>query len=227
VPNTIATGLTFRRCIFTRPLEWRTKNYACKNSFELKCAKDVLLEDCWISHVWSQGQAGYAIQLTPSQYGNSPQTTVENVEFRRCVIHDAGAGANLLGYTQHVEPERQTQRGGNYRFIDCTFNNVAKSYGGNGTAFTCAHSPHDVTLTNNIVTADGDAFLRVSDREPVDGFAMRGGSVNVCGTYGLFSPLGTRGAAWQTIAPGGVIEGVEFTAAHSTFKANFVQNTYK
>jgi hypothetical protein len=61
----------------------------------------------------------------------------------------------------------------------------------------------------------------------VDGFAMRGGSVNVCGTYGLFSPLGTRGAAWQTIAPGGVIEGVEFTAAHSTFKANFVQNTYK
>ena len=82
VPNTIATGLTFKRCIFTCPLEWRSKAYACKNSFELKCAKDVLVEDCEISNTWAQGQAGYLIQLTPSQYGGSPETTVQQRALR-------------------------------------------------------------------------------------------------------------------------------------------------
>jgi hypothetical protein len=226
IPNTIPTGLKFERCVFTRPLEWRSRGLACKNSFELKCARDVEVIDCEISNVWAQGQSGYAIQLTPSQYGGSPETTVENVLFLRCNIHDAAAGVNLLGYTQHDDADRQTQRGGNYRFEACTFN-VAKKYDGNGTAFTCAHSPHDVAIVDCDVTADGDAFLRVSDKAPIDNFEFAGGRVDVAGTYGVFSPLGNRGAAWESIAPGGTIEGVVFINAHSTFKNNFPENTFE
>lgn len=226
IPNTIASGLTFRRCIFTRPLEWRARGYACKNNFELKCARNVLVEDSELFHTWAQGQSGYSIQLTPSQYGGSPETTVENVEFRRCFIHDAAAGVNMLGTTQHDDPDRQTQRGGNYKFVECIFN-VNKSYDGNGTAFTCAHGPREIALIDNEVTENGDAFLRFSDKEPVEQFEMRGGRVNVAGTYGIFSPLGSRGAAWQTIAPGGVIETVTFVNAHTTFKGNFPNNTYE
>ncbi len=226
IPNTIATGLTFRRCTFTRPAEWRSKAYACKNSFELKCAKDVLVEDCEISQTWAQGQAGYLIQLTPSQYGGSPETTVENVTFRNCHIHDGGNGANCLGYSQHDEPDRVTQRGGNYRFENCRIQNILLAYEGQGAAITCAHSPNGVAVIDCDVQEDGGAFLRVSDKQPVDGLEWRGGSVNVAGTYGVFSPLGSRGAAWATIAPGGTISGVTFTNAHSTFKNNFPDNTY-
>jgi hypothetical protein len=227
IPNTIATGLTFTRCTFTRPLEWRDKAYACKNSFELKCARDVLVEDCEISNVWAQGQAGYLIQLTPSQYGNSPETVVDNVTFRRCHIHDGGNGVNMLGYTQHDEDDRQTQRGGNYRFEDCTFENILLAYEGQGAAVTCAHTPYNIRILDCSVHEDGGAFLRVSDKQPVETFEWRGGRVNVAGTYGVFSPLGSRGVAWDQIAPGGVIAGVTFVNAHSSFKANFPDNTYE
>jgi hypothetical protein len=226
IPNTIATGLTFRRCTFSRPLEWREHGYACKNSFELKCAKDVLVEDCEISNVWAQGQSGYAIQLTPSQYGGSPETTVENVTFKNCHIHDAGGGVNALGYSQHDEPDRVTQRGGGYRFEGCTFD-VNKSYEGQAAALTCAHSPNGVAFVDCEVTQNGDALLRFSDKEPVDGFEYRGGRVCTPGTYGVFSPLGNRGAGWDQIAPGGTITGVTFVNAHSTFKGNFPDNTYE
>jgi hypothetical protein len=226
IPNTIATGLTFTRCTFTRPAEWRVEGYACKNSFELKCARDVLVEDCEIANVWAQGQSGYAIQLTPSQYGGSPETTVENVTFKNCHIHDAGGGVNALGYSQHDEPDRVTQRGGGYRFEGCTFN-VSKSYEGQAAALTCAHSPNGVAFVDCEVTQDGDALLRFSDKEPVDGFEYRGGRVCTPGTYGVFSPLGNRGAGWDQIAPGGTITGVTFVNAHSTFKSNFPDNTYE
>jgi len=226
IPNTIPTGLTFTRCKFGRPAEFREHGYACKNSFELKCARDVLVEDCEIYNVWAQGQSGYAIQLTPSQYGGSPETTVENVTFRNCRIHDAGGGVNALGYTQHDDDDRQTQRGGNYRFENCSFE-INKSYEGQAAVVTCAHSPNGVALVDCDVTSNGDAFLRFSDKEPVDGFSYTGGRVNTPGTYGVFSPLGNRGAAWQSIAPGGVISGVTFVGAHSTFKNNFPDNTYE
>ena len=226
IPNTIATGLTFTRCTFTRPLEWRSKGYACKNSFELKCARNVLVDDCEISNAWAQGQSGYLIQLTPSQYGNSPETTVENVEFRHCNIHDGAGGVNALGYSQHQsDPGRETQRGGNYRFIECTIN-VSKSYDGHGTALTWAHSPDGIEWIDNDVTEDGDA-MRCSDEKPVDNFIYRGGRVNTTGTYGIWTPQGSRGAAWDKIAPGGIVEGVTFVNAHSTFKSNFPGNTYE
>jgi len=227
VPNTIPTGLTFRRCQFLRPLEWRSKNYACKNAFELKCARDVLVEDCELGNVWKQGQTGFLVQLTPSQYGNSPNTTVENVEFRRCNFHDGASGFNALGYSQHQNDDRPTQRGGNYRIVECTFTNILKSYGGNGTVLQLAWSPLGVEWIDNNVQQDGDAFLRVADEMPVDGFTFRGGRVDVAGTYGIFAPQGSRGANWQQIAPGGVIEGVTFVNAHSTFKGNFPMNTYE
>jgi len=226
VPNTIATGLKFVRCKFLRPIEWRSKSYACKNAFELKCARNVEVIDCELGFVWAQGQSGYCIQFTPSQYGGSPETTVENVVFRNCTIHDAGGGVNALGYSQHDEPDRVTQRGGNYRFEGCTFN-LHKSYEGQAAVVTCAHAPHDVSVVDCDVTSNGDAFLRFSDKEPVDHFVYEGGRVNVPGTYGVFSPLGNRGANWQQIAPGGTISGVTFVNAHSTFKSNFPQNTYE
>lgn len=226
IPNTIPTGLTFRRCKFGRPAEFRDHGYACKNSFELKCARDVLVEDCEIYNVWAQGQSGYAIQLTPSQYGGSPETTVQNVTFKNCNIHDAGGGVNALGYSQHDEDDRVCARGGNYRFEGCTFD-INKSYEGQAAVVTCAHSPNGVALVDCEVTANGDAFLRFSDKEPVDGFSYTGGRCNVPGTYGVFSPLGNRGAAWEAIAPGGTISGVTFVNAHSTFAKNFPDNTYE
>jgi hypothetical protein len=186
----------------------------------------VLVEECEISNCWAQGQSGYLIQLTPSQYGNSPETTVEDVTFRKCYIHDGAGCVNALGYSQHQnDPGRETQRGGRYRFIECTIN-VNTSYDGHGTALTWAWSPLGIEWIDNDVTENGDA-MRCSDKMPVDEFVYRGGRVSTTGTYGVWTPQGSRGANWSVIAPGGIVEGVTFVNAHSTFKANFPGNTYE
>jgi hypothetical protein len=225
VPNTVATGLTFRRCVFTRPLEWRSRGYACKNAFELKCAKDVLVEDCEMSNVWPQGQSGWAIMLTPEEYGDSPATTTDNVRFVRCYIHDCAGGVNLNGFSQMSGD--QTTQSGRYRFEQCRWVISRAQYTGHGTLMVAGHQPVGVEFIDNDVTQDGDAFLRFADDDPVTGFVYRGGTVRVPGTYGVFSPLGNRGAKWAEIAPGGVIEGVTFTNADSTFKKNFPSNIYE
>lgn len=66
VPNTIATDLTFDDCLFTRPMAWKGQGYACKNAFELKSARNVVVKNSVLENVWAEGQSGYAIVLTPS-----------------------------------------------------------------------------------------------------------------------------------------------------------------
>ena len=228
IANTIATGLTFRRCTFTRPLEFRGAGYAVKSLFELKCAKDVLVEDCDLSNCWKDGQTGFAFVFTPSQYGGSPETTVANVTVRNCRITNVGGGLNGLGYSQHQnDPDRQTQQGGSYRFEGNTWQISMADNGGQGALMQLGWEPRTVEWIDNDVTADGGAFLRVTDEKPIEGYSYRGGRVDEPGTYGVFAPDGSRGVNWQTIAPSGVIEGVTFINAHSTFKANFPANTYE
>lgn len=225
IPNTIPTGLVFDDVLFTRPVEWRTRDYACKNAFELKCAQDVVVKNSVLENVWTQGQTGSAIVLTPAQYGNSPETIVQNVLFDNNVIRNAGNGVNALGFTQKDPVQFPTRRGNNYKFINNEWQ-VTRTLGSQGALVMLGNEPNVVEFTDETVIADGDAFLRVSDKKPIMGFKFLRNSVNKTGTYGVFTPIGNRGAGWLISFPDGVMEGNTFYSANSIFKSNFPNNTY-
>lgn len=228
VPNTIPTGLTFERVTFTRPLEWRGLAYAFKTIFELKCARTVRVIDCVLENMWAAGQTGIAITLHPSQYGNSPETVVEDVEFNGCTIRNCGGGVSMLGFSQHQnEVGRETLRGNNYRFIGNTWDISRILYGGQGALMTIGWEPENVVWEGNVATADGDAFQRITDLRPIRGFRFTSNTVTPAGTYGTYAPSGNyRGTGWTTLFPEGEMGGNTFTAAHATFRANFPTNTY-
>lgn len=223
IENTIPTGLTFDNVLFTRPLEWRGQGYACKNSFELKCAQDVTVRNCTLENVWVEGQTGNAIVLTVVNYGNSPNAVVQNVEFVDCTIRNVGNGINALGFGQQVDP---TLRGNNYRFIRCNWNISRARMGDQGAIVKLGKEPENILFDGNNAVQDGDAFIRVSDSRPIQDFRFINSEVNKPGTYGVFTPIGSRGAGWNQVFPGGLIESCVFHDAHSIFKVNFPNNTY-
>ena len=229
VPNTIPTGLTFERVTFTRPLEWRNQGFAVKTIFELKSARNVVVRDCILENMWSgEGQNGIAISLHPSQYGNSPENIVENVVFEDNIIRNVGGGASLLGFSQHQnEPGRATLRGNRYYFRRNTWAIDKTLYGGQGALITLDWEPDTVVWEDNVVTTNGDAFIRLSNLRPTTNFAFRRNEVNRTGTYGIYAADGNyRGVGWSTYFPGGEMVENTFTNAHSTFRTNFPTNTY-
>ena len=181
VPNTIATDLTFDNVTFTRPMEWKGKGYACKNAFELKSARKVVVKNSVLENVWAEGQSGYAIVLTPSSSGdlNSQDTIVEDVLFESNIIRNVGYGVNALGFTQHRE--FPTKQGNNYRFVKNEWR-ITKTLGGHGGLVQLAHEAKDVMFEYNILRMDGDAFMRMADTKPVAGMRFYGNDVNPTGT---------------------------------------------
>lgn len=227
VPNHVPANLVFDNVLFTRPLEWRGQGYAAKTIFELKSARNVQVINSTIENMWSgEGQTGFAFTFTPSQYGNSPETVVENVLIENNTIQNVSSGANILGFTQHNELERQTLQLNNISFLNNHFTLNRTLMGGHGTLMQLGREPMLLSWRGNTVTTDGDAFLRVTDSRIVPVFDFSNNIVNRCGTYGIFSPLGSRGIGWSTQFPAGIMSGNTFHLAHSTFRTNFPNNSY-
>lgn len=156
----------------------------------------------------------------------SPETTVEDVLIEHNTIQNVGSGVNILGFSQH-QPTNPTQRGHNFRFLRNTFVLSRAKFGGHGSLMQLGWEPADILWEDNTVTQDGDAFIRAADSKPITGFVFRRNSVNKPGTYGVFTPLGSRGARFLNVFPSGVIEGNTFTGANSIFRANFPSNTWQ
>jgi len=227
VPNHVPSNITLSHCTLTRKLEWRGMGLGVKNAWEIKSGRHIHLLNCQIENVWKDAQVGFAGVLTPSQYGNSPECVVEDVLVEGCTHVNVAGGYNILGRTQHDEPELSTQRTNTLRFIRNTFVlSMAWAGGGTGGMIQIGRSPIGITCEENDVEADGGAWLRVTDRLPVEEFSFQRNKVTPCGTYGVFAPQGSRGVAWAQIAPAGVVRANTFKTAHATFKANFPENTY-
>ena len=85
--------------------------WSVKNLFELKNARNVLVEENIFENHWKESQAGYAIVFTPRNSGGAcTWCVVEHVRFERNIVRHVAAGVNLLGYDIASRPTRQTQR---------------------------------------------------------------------------------------------------------------------
>ena len=129
-----------------------------KNLFELKNARNVLVENNVFENNWAHGQVGYAILFTPrNQDGACTWCVVENVTFRSNTVRNSGAGINILGY-DNLAPTRQTA---NIRITQNLFYGIEQSYGGSGWFLMLGDEPRNIVVDHNTVDADGAAAVYV------------------------------------------------------------------
>jgi len=203
IAGLIPSDIEFRRNHVFKPFSWKAGDpsyagirWAVKNSFELKNAQRVLVENNTFDGNWTQSQAGFAIVFTPrNQGGAAPWSVVQDVTFINNVLVRSDQGINMLGRDNNF-PSGQLAR-------VLVRNNLAYLVGGrmlqmiSGTAdVTVEHNTADHT-GDTVVSADGAAHTR---------FVFRN-NIATYGTYGIFgSGAGSGNAAMRTFFPGAIVE---------------------
>jgi hypothetical protein len=164
--------------------------WSVKNIFELKNARNVVIERNILENHWKESQAGYAIVFTPR---NSDETcswcVVEGVRFESNVVRHVAAGINLLGYDS-PEPTQQTN---GIIIRNNLFYDVSTRYGGNAWFMLIGDEPRDILIDHNTVSHDGASLLflyggsatspRKVLRATITNNAARHGAYGVNGNY--------------------------------------------
>jgi hypothetical protein len=180
-----------------------------KNLFQLKSARQVLVESNVFENNWAHGQAGYAIVFTPrNQDGNCTWCVISDVTFTSNIVRNTAAAFNILGYDD-LAPSQQTTR---ITIINNLVYGVRRSLGGNGWFVLMGASPSHVVIDHNTVESDGSSLTYVSGGtaaapQRVASFqftnnAARHGDYGINGTN-----FGYGNAIIANYFPGGIIRG--------------------
>jgi hypothetical protein len=160
--------------------------WSVKNLFELKNARNVLIEENVFENHWKESQPGYAIVFTPrNSNGACTWCIVEHVRFERNLVRNVSAGVNLLGY----DSGSPSQQANDIALRQNLFTGVSTRLGGNGWFLLIGDQPRDVVLEHNTVEADGSTLLSVyggtaADPREITGFQMSANAARH-GTYGI------------------------------------------
>jgi hypothetical protein len=182
------TTIVVRRNLLSKPLAWRepgAPNWQVKNLFELKNARDVLVEGNVMEHNWPQGQSGYAVLFTVrNQDGGCPWCQVEDVRFRRNIVRDVAAGVQILG-SDNVHPSRQTNR---IAITDNVFDGIdRKAWGGDGYFLQLSDNPRDITIDHNTIVQGSSGGIIKMAHGATDGFRF----TNNIASHGDYGMIGT------------------------------------
>jgi hypothetical protein len=129
-----------------------------KNLFELKNARNVVVEYNIIENNWPHGQSGYAIMLTPrNQDGTCTWCVVENVTFNYNVLRNIPAAINILG-SDNIAPSKPTK---NIEIRHNLIYNMRASMGGTAWFVIVTDGTANLVVDHNTVDADGSAFFYV------------------------------------------------------------------
>lgn len=194
----IPQDIEFYECIFSKQEKWRQVPGSVKNIFELKNAKRVLVQDSIFRGSWADAQVGFGILLTiRNQDGSNPWATIEDVQFRRCIMRDIAHGISILG-TDYTHPSSILKR---VTIDDLTIENMGPSgrtlqliSGSQYLTLRKISVKHLPSINNTIMTFDGTPL---HTNLVVDGCYFDEGE------YGIHSPdhqLGTP--TLEAYAPG-------------------------
>jgi hypothetical protein len=180
-----------------------------KNIFELKNARNVVVESNLFEYNWLYGQAGYAIVFTVrNSSGACTWCTIENVEFRNNVVRHVAGGINILGYDS---PEI-SQQGRNFKIVNNLFYDVdAERWDGPGIFLLIGDEPRDIVVDHNTVDHTGASLVSVyggtpENRREVYGFTYTNNAARH-GKYGVFGAGSSPGLLTiQTYFPDGVFK---------------------
>ncbi|MGH9311548.1 MAG: PKD domain-containing protein [Vicinamibacterales bacterium] len=187
--------------------------WSVKNLFELKSARNVVIEDNVMENHWKESQPGYAIVFTPRNSGGScTWCVIEHVRFENNLVRNVSAGINLTGYDALTRPTQQTN---DIVFRNNVFEGMRKSLDGNAWFLLIGSSPRDVTIEHNTIDADGSALVYAyggtsTDPQEIEGFRMVANAARH-GSYGFNGSFFSYGdAILENYYPGGVLTGNYF-----------------
>jgi PKD repeat protein len=133
--------------------------WTVKNLFELKNARNVVVEENLFENHWKAAQPGYAIVLTPrNSNGTCTWCVVEHVRFEWNLVRNVAAGVNLLGYDV---PSTPTLQSNDIAFRHNVFTDVSTTLGGNAWFMQIGDEPRDVILEHNTLDTNGGSVVYV------------------------------------------------------------------
>ena len=187
----------------TSPTKWTVKNV-----FELKNARDVVIEQNVFENNWEAGQSGYAIVLTVrNSDGACSWCTIQNLEFRYNIVRHTGGGINILGY----DNGHASNQAFNLRIHDNLFYDINDDkWGGSGAFLLIGGGPRDVTVDHNTIDHTGSAVISIyggTTTDPTEIYGFRyTNNLSRHGNYGIFASGFTWGLpSIQAYFPDGVI----------------------
>ena len=139
IPNLVPSDIEIRRNHMFKPMSWKVgdpsyagKHWTVKNIFELKNAKNVVIDGNVFENCWTDAQDGKPILFTVrNQECSAPWSTIENITFTNNIVSNAEGGLNLLGADNEVterygkcRPPTTSGRGTNVNVSNNLFYNI-------------------------------------------------------------------------------------------------------
>jgi PKD repeat protein len=173
--------------------------WSVKNVFELKNARNVVVEENILENHWKESQPGYAIVFTPrNSQGACTWCVVEHVRFERNIVRNVAAAFNVLGYDTGSNPSKQTHD----IVIRQNVVVMSTSLGGNGWFMQVGGGPRDIAVEHNTIDSNGNTVLYVyggTSAAPgvIYGFKLISNAARH-GTYGINGQFFAYGNAIMT-----------------------------
>lgn len=217
IPNLVPTDIIIRHNYFFKPLTWYVNDpsyagirWSVKNLFELKNARNVVIEGNIFENNWADAQAGRAIVFTPRPSDSGLWAVIEDVEFINNIVRNVGSGMLILGADEAgSNPDRPIPTETRLRRVRVANNlweNVdGKRFGSNGYFLTVINKTEDVTVEHNTALQTG--HIIGTDYAPNARFIYRD-NISRHNEYGIFG--GGKSTGNATISyyfPDGVITG--------------------
>lgn len=210
VPNLVPTGIRFRRNYVVKPLSWYANDpsyagihWTVKNLFELKNARNVVIDGNVFEGNWTDAQAGRAIAFTPRPSDSGVWAVIEDVIFSNNIVRKIGSGVILLGADEPPAPTETRLR--RVRVVNNLWEVDGPRFASNGAFATVINKTEDVTIERN--TAIQTNHIIATDYAPNTRFTYRN-NISRHNEYGIFgSGVGIGNPAIGFYFPGGVITG--------------------
>ena len=178
--------------------------WTVKNLFELKNAERVRLEGNLIENIWTAGQSGYALVLTPrNQDGRAPWSRVRDVVILNNVVRHAPGVLQVAGFDS-PNISQQTLR---ITVRNNLFEDIGPAWGTGGKVFLLGDGVAGVTIDHNTILHGDTTVVHAYGSQPILGFVYTN-NIAVHGDYGIMGDNARPGQyTLDLFFPGATVRG--------------------
>lgn len=166
--------------------------WTVKNIFELKNARQVVVDGNILENIWQAGQFGYAFVLTPrNQSGTAPWVHVRDITITNNIVRHAGGVLHVTGYDA-TNTSQQTQR---ITIRNNLFYDIDSVKWGGSTAkvLLVGEGAADVVIDRNTIIAANSTVVYAYGSPMMTGFVYTN-NIARHNTYGLNGANGRSGS---------------------------------
>jgi len=213
IKDLVPSDIEISRNHVFKPLSWKVghptyagKHWTVKNLFELKNAKNVVIDSNVFENCWLDAQVGIAILFTVrNQEGTAPWSILQNITFTNNIVRGAEGALNFLG----SDNEKPSQRSS----IAMISNNLFADIRG---PFLTMNGFNNVSITHNTHIQTGNITTLYGT--PVQQFVYRD-NLTISGSkgYGVFGDgTGEGTIALRKFAPDSVFKNNVIVGANAS-----------